>query len=66
MFYVISQPFLKISTGNFVHIFISTYPSNILYGFWRKKYFEGEYFEKEKMLRMLKILGNFQNFQNRR
>ena len=36
--------------------------SNILYGLLKKKYFEEEYFEKEK--EMLKILESFEIFHN--
>ena len=66
MFYVISQPFLKISTLNFVHIFISYCPLTN-YPVFETFDFEGENFEKEKKLsKILKILRNFQNFQKPR
>ena len=66
MFYVISQLFLKISTWNFLHIFISHCP--LTYGTVFENFdFEEEYFEKEKeMLIFFESLENFQSFENPR
>ena len=47
MFYAISQPFLKISTWNFVHIFMRHYPLTYVTVFW-KFWFGGNMFRKEK------------------
>ena len=49
MFYAISQPFLKISTWNFVHIFMRHYPLTYVTVFW-KFWFGGKLFWKEKKL----------------
>ena len=60
--FVISQPFLKISTLNFVHILISHYPLTYTTVFLNKKVFEGEHFEKEKAENF--VFRNFQNFES--
>ena len=67
MFYVISQPCLKISSWNFVHLFISHCPLRYCTVLLLLKNFDfgGEIFEKEK--KSLKIyIFYFQNFQNTR
>ena len=66
MFYVISQPFLKISTWNFVHIFISHCPLTYYTFFWKFWFWGGKFWKRKNMLEMLEIFGNFQQFENPR
>ena len=48
MFYAISQPFLKISTGNCVHIFMRYCPLTYVTFFGEKNNIWGKLFRKEK------------------
>ena len=52
MFYVISKPFFKVSTWNFVHIFISHFPLTYCTVIW-KFWFWGEILEKNIIFRFL-------------
>ena len=64
MFYVISQPFLKLSTWNFVHIFMRHCPLTYVTVIW-KFWFGGNCFEKKKTFgHFFENFRNFQNFEN--
>ena len=63
MFYVISQPFLKISTWKFCTHIHQPLSSNILSGFLKILILRGKILKKKKKLsKILKILKNFQKF----
>ena len=61
MFYVISQPFLKISTWNFVRIFICHWHLTYFTAFW-KFWFRGITFLKEKKMDLFFFSRNLQLF----
>ena len=48
MFYVITQPFLKILSSNFAHIGIHQSLLSKMFGFFENFYFKWEIFENEK------------------
>ena len=64
MFYVISQPFLKISTLKFCTRIYQPLPSNILYVFFVKILILREkMLKRKKMLEILEIFRNFQHLE---
>ena len=65
MFYVISQPFLKVLTWN-LYTYSSAIDLQHIVRFFENFDFEGENFEKEKNVEIFEIFRNFQNFENPR
>ena len=57
MFYVISQPFLKISSWNFVHIFMRHFPLTNVTVFWKFWFWGGKFWKGKK------IVENFEYFE---
>ena len=66
MLYVISQPFLKISTSNFVHIFMRHCPLTNVPVFFSKILIWGETVLKIKNWTFFENFQNFENFENPR
>ena len=67
MFYVISLAIFEDIDLKFCALIHQLLPSNILFAYCFENFdFEGEIFEKEKMLNILEIFRNFQNFENPR
>ena len=58
-FYVISQPFLKISTSNFVHIFMRHCPLTYVTVFWKFWFWGGNFWKRKKNV---ENFGNFWKF----